>query len=102
MRDGWHVSPSGFFLNWPAGVRSLVPVPVTIRRWKSLLREAVDRGGYVHMWFHPHNLITAPLMKVAFDEILREVGELVRSGDLVSLTMAEANEYYRTEIGGVA
>jgi hypothetical protein len=54
------------------------------------------------MWFHPHNLITAPLMKVAFDEILREVGELIRSGDLVSLTMAEANEYYRTEIGGVA
>ena len=92
--DGWQVSPAGFFLNWPSGVRSLVPVAVTVARWKSLLRSAVAQGGYVHMWFHPHNLITAPAMKVAFEQIMKAVGEMVRSGDMVSLTMSEANAHF--------
>lgn len=95
VEDGWHISPAGIFLNWPSGVRALVPVSVTVRRWKALLRTAADRGGYVHMWFHPHNLITAPAMKVAFKEIIRFVGELVKSGDMVNLTMAEANEHFK-------
>lgn len=96
VEESWHVTPAGNFLNWPSGVRALVPVSVTVRRWKSLLRTAAVRGGYVHMWFHPHNLITAPVMKVAFEEIMRFVGDLVKSGDMVNLTMAEANEYYKT------
>jgi hypothetical protein len=96
VQNGWHVSPAGNFLNWPSGVRALVPVSVTVRRWKSLLRSAAERGGYVHMWFHPHNLFTAPAMKVAFAEIMCFAGELVKSGDMVNLTMAEANEYYKT------
>ena len=96
VQDGWHVSPAGHFLNWPAGVRALVPVSVTVRRWISLLRSAAEGGGYVHMWFHPHNLITAPAMKASFEEIMRFVGELVKSGDMVNVTMAEANEYYST------
>lgn len=93
-QHGWHVSPAGFFLNWPSGARSLVPVSVTVSRWKSLLRSAVGQGGYVHMWFHPHNLITAPAMQGAFEQIMKEVGQLVRSGDMVSLTMSEANAHF--------
>ena len=46
------------------------------------------------MWFHPHNLITAPAMQGAFEQIMKEVGQLVRSGDMVSLTMCEANSYF--------
>jgi hypothetical protein len=90
FKDGWNVSPAGFFLNWPYGVRALIPAAVTIKRWKSLLRKAAEKGGYVHMWFHPHNLITAPSMQVIFIEIMREVGALIRQGDLQSVTMAEA------------
>lgn len=90
----WQVSPAGFFLNWPSGVRSLVTVGVTVSRWKSLLRAAVMQGGYVHMWFHPHNLITAPAMQGAFEQIMSEVGQLVRAGDMVSLTMSEANAHF--------
>lgn len=92
--DGWQVSPAGFFLNWPSGVRAMVPVAVTVQRWKSLLRSAVAHGGYVHMWFHPHNLITAPAMKIAFAEIMQQVGQLVRAGDMVNLTMSQANNHY--------
>ena len=93
-QHGWHISPAGFFLNWPSGARSLVPVAVTVSRWKSLLHAAVEQGGYVHMWFHPHNLITAPAMQGAFEQIMNEVGQLVRSGDMASLTMSEANAHF--------
>ena len=93
-QHGWHISPAGFFLNWPSGARSLVPIAVTVSRWKSLLRAAVEQGGYVHMWFHPHNLITAPAMQGAFEQIMNEVGQLVRSGDMASLTMSEANAHF--------
>lgn len=94
IQDGWHVSPAGYFLNWPSGVRSLIPVSVTIKRWKSLLHSAAENGGYVHMWFHPHNLITAPSMQIAFREIMGEVGKLVRQGDLECVTMEKAEYLY--------
>lgn len=93
-QDGLYVSPPGFFLNWPAGIRSAVPVSVTVRRWRSLLRHAAETGGYVHMWFHPHNFITAPAMQETFALIMHEVGILVRTGDLLNLTMDEANTHY--------
>jgi hypothetical protein len=98
IESGWQVSPAGCFLNWPSGIRRLIPVSVTIKRWKSLLRHAAERGRFVHMWFHPHNLITAPNMRYAFKEIVSYAGELVRSGDLLNLTIAEANKYYITEM----
>ena len=101
-QNGWNVSPAGHFLNWPSGVRALVPISVTVRRWKSLLRSAAESGGYVHMWFHPHNLITAPAMKVAFAEIMCFAGALVKSGNMINLTMADANEYYMKELSAKA
>jgi peptidoglycan/xylan/chitin deacetylase (PgdA/CDA1 family) len=94
LLNEWHVSPAGFFFNWPSGLRRLVPIDVTVQRWKSLLRSAALQGGYVHMWFHPHNLITAPAMKMAFAEVIREVGELVLSRDLVNLTIEQANTHF--------
>lgn len=97
MRGDWYVCRPGHFLNWPAGVRALVPPAVTIRRWRAMLRDAAATGGSVHMWFHPHNLTTAPAMKIAFDEILHFAGELVTSGDLVSLTMGELAERMQSE-----
>lgn len=100
IQDGWQISPAGYFLNWPSGIRALIPGAVTVRRWKSLLRAAVESGGYVHMWFHPHNLITAPAMRWVFADLMREVGQWVRTGDLVNLTIAEANDYFTTGRAG--
>lgn len=95
---GWNVSPAGHFLNWPSGTRKMIPISITIKRWKSLLHYAIKNGGYVHMWFHPHNLITAPAMMIAFEEIMQYVGLLVKSGDLLNLTITEANNYYNTGV----
>lgn len=99
FENEWCVSPPGYFLNWTSGPRALVPVAVTVSRWVSLLKAAANSGGYVHMWFHPHNLITAPSMKIAFEEIMRIVGELVKSHDIINLTMADANDFYHLRPG---
>lgn len=102
LKDDWFVSPAGFFLNWPSGVRAMVPSGVTVARWKSLLHRAAAQGGYVHMWFHPHNLITAPAMKPTFKAIMQEVGHMVRAGDIVNLTMEEANAAFAHHQAGSA
>lgn len=91
LRDGWGLSPAGYFLNWPSGIRRAIPVSVTVARWKSMLRAASEHGRYVHMWFHPHNLITAPTMKTAFSSILNFASDLVRLGDIKVMTMNEAH-----------
>jgi len=91
---GWHVLPPGHFLNWPSGVRSLVPLNVTVRRWRSMLRNAAGCGGFVHMWFHPHNLITAPEMRHAFFMVMDEVGKLVKAGDIKNITMSETDKHF--------
>ncbi len=97
LLDGWRVCRSGTFLNWPSGARAVVPVAVTIARWKSMLRDAARAGGHVHMWFHPHNLITAPKMRVSFEAIMDFAGELTRTGDLVNLTMAQSVAFLDAE-----
>lgn len=99
-KGDWMVSPPGDFLNWPARVRASIPPAVTVMRWRSLLRAAGEQGGYVHMWFHPHNLITAPAMKASFVAIIQEVARLVRSGDMVVLTMDEANHHFADQAAG--
>lgn len=89
QHQGWAALPCGLFLNWPRGARALVPVGVTVQRWRSALRHATRTGRDVHMWFHPHNLITAPAMRLAFESVMAEVSLLVKSGDLVVRTMSE-------------
>lgn len=89
-REGWFVCPPGHFLNWPKGSRGIIPAKVTVMRWKSMLRDAAERGGSVHMWFHPHNFVTAPKMLALFEEVTRFASELVRIGELSNPTMAES------------
>lgn len=89
-RDGWCVYPAGFFLNWSGGMRSLVPPYVTILRWRSMLHAAAEAGETIHMWFHPHNLITAPAMRSVFAQIMADVSEMLRDGRLINPTMLEA------------
>jgi len=81
--------PSGYFLNWPRGYRALVPISTTISRWKKLILSTVKKGGALHMWFHPHNLITAPEMNVTFLEIMNFLGTQIKNGSIKNLTMDE-------------
>ncbi|MQY52759.1 hypothetical protein [Rhodocyclus gracilis] len=86
--------PAGDFLNWPSGPRSMVPDSVTIKRWKNMIEDAVRYGGHVHLWFHPHNLITAPRMKFTFSAIIQYAGKLAAMGDLSNCTIRELHENF--------
>lgn len=88
--NGWYVAPPGHFLNWPTGMRAFVPLSVTHQRWMAILRSAAECDRQAHMWFHPHNLITAPRMRSIFARLMGEVAALVKGGHLENLTMGEA------------
>lgn len=87
--EGLRCLPSGYFLNWPYGPRSLVPDYVTINRWRYILNHAAKHGTHAHLWFHPHNFITAPRMREVFQLILRDASILIEAGELVNKTMCE-------------
>jgi hypothetical protein len=81
--------PSGRFLNWQFGPRARVPTSVTLARWRHQLRRACDYGGVVHLWLHPHNLITGPGTGELLDQILAEVAALRDSGKLRVVTQQQ-------------
>ena len=85
--------PAGYFLNWPSGPRKIIPTSVTNKKWSNLLSSASKKHQQVHMWFHPHNMITAPKMRDSFEYIIKKVSKGVAKGDLLNLTMKDFSEY---------
>jgi peptidoglycan/xylan/chitin deacetylase (PgdA/CDA1 family) len=81
--------PSGRFLNWQFGLRKRVPAAVTLARWRHQLRRACDHGGVVHLWLHPHNLITGPGTAELLDQILTEVAALRNAAKLRVVTQQQ-------------
>lgn len=78
--EGLVAIPAGHFFNWRFGARRLVPPAVTVARWRSMLEAAARDGGVVHLWLHPHNLITAPATARVLDSVLAEVARLRDQG----------------------
>lgn len=72
--------PSGYFFNWRQGARRFVPPAVTERRWSSLLDRSARDGGVVHLWLHPHNIISAPTTFTVLRSVLRHVARLRDAG----------------------
>lgn len=85
--------PAGYFLNWPSGPRKLIPKIITQKRWDNIFSSAEKRKEQAHMWFHPHNMITAPKMRNNFESIIKNVSIKIKNGDLLNLTMKESSEY---------
>jgi peptidoglycan/xylan/chitin deacetylase (PgdA/CDA1 family) len=81
--------PSGYFFNWRFGLRRLVPPRVTEMRWRNMLNRCTRDGGVVHMWLHPHNLITAPTTAPVLSPVLAEVARLREQGKIDVLTQRE-------------
>ena len=80
---------AGRFLNWRSGPRRLVPTRITVRRWKSILNDAVAHNRCAHLWFHPHNLITGTAQRELVANVLELAGASVKTGDLNSTTFSE-------------
>ena len=78
--------PSGFFLNRRFGVRQRIPVDVTVRRWKNMLKDSVRKGQVVHLVTHPHNFIDGQDQFEMLEKILRIVADYRHQGKLQVLT----------------
>lgn len=87
--------PAGYFLNWPSGPRRLIPSEVTYKRWNHILRSASRKSSQAHMWFHPHNMITAPKMRDTFEKVINNVSNRIDNGEIINLTMDECKRYYK-------
>ena len=81
--------PSGRFLNWQFGARSRVPTSTTLARWRHLLRSAAATGTVVHLWLHPHNLITGPGTASLLENVLSDVRIMRDSGQIRVLTQRD-------------
>lgn len=81
--------PSGHFFNWRHGVRRLVPPAVTERRWSAMLERSAREGGVVHLWLHPHNIISAPETLPMLRSVLRHVARLRDAGRIVVQTQRD-------------
>ena len=82
VSDGLVPIPAGYFFNWRFGPRALIPPAVTVARWRHLLRGRHSHGNVVHLWLHPHNLITAPSTADVLDRVLADVAEARQVGDI--------------------
>jgi hypothetical protein len=81
--------PSGRFLNWQFGLRKRVPASFTTARWRHQLRGACQNGGVVHLWLHPHNLITGPSTGALLEQVLAEAAALRDQGKLRAVTQQQ-------------
>lgn len=87
--------PAGYLLKWPSGAKKFIPSEVTYKRWDHILRSASHKSAQAHMWFHPHNMITAPKMRDTFESIIKNVSTKIQNGELINLTMDECKRYYK-------
>ena len=78
--------PAGFFLNWRAGARLLVPPEVTQIRAERLLRTAAADDGVVHYWLHPENIASAPSTLSLLQMLARKVAAAREAGDCETTT----------------
>lgn len=94
-RDGLVAIPPGYFFNWRFGLRKLVPPQVTKLRWRNQLHQCARNGGVVHLWLHPHNLVTGPGTAPVLSAVLAEVAKLRDQGRIAVLTQRDYCERRR-------
>ena len=81
--------PSGRFLNWRFGLRAWVPASATLARWRHQLHSAAHSGSVVHLWLHPHNLITGPGTAALLEQVLAEAAKLRDRGKIRVVTQRD-------------
>lgn len=88
--------PPGHFFNWRFGMRRLVPPAATRARWRKQLKTCTRKGGVVHLWLHPHNLVSGPDTAAVLADVLAEVARLRDLGQIEVMTQ---QAYCRRVVG---
>jgi hypothetical protein len=78
--------PSGYIINIRSGWRKKIPLKMTRLRWQNIISHAVKSDLVAHLWFHPHNLISAPETFDLFRSIIDMASEARDNHGLQILT----------------
>jgi peptidoglycan/xylan/chitin deacetylase (PgdA/CDA1 family) len=81
--------PAGYFVNWLAGARRLVPPGLSRLRVRRMLEHADRTGGVVHLWTHPENFATAPSTLGLLRGMLADAAQMRDAGRCEVLTQDE-------------
>ena len=81
--------PAGYFLNWRYNHRKKVPISLTIKRWESIIKNAIKNNSVVHLWTHPHNFINGHQQFELFDKVLKLVSKARDEKKINILTQEE-------------
>jgi hypothetical protein len=92
--------PGGFFLNWRSGARRLVPIDLTIQRFKNALNHATKNEGVVHLWLHPHNLITGDNQMILFKKCVDVLAEEIGNGQITMMTQSQYVHWLMDDLYG--
>lgn len=88
--------PGGFFFNWRFKWRKyLIPELVTYVKWKNLINYAIQHDKTLNLWFHPHNILTAPSTFNVLKKVILEANRMRDKGKLNIITQASyTNKFY--------
>ena len=87
--NGKVIIPGGFFVNWRSGARRLVPIWLTVLRFRIALKHAKRKNGLVHIWLHPHNLATGKNQMLLLRKLFYEINDFKKKHGLTVLTQAD-------------
>lgn len=83
------VIPGDFFINWRSGARKLIPISLTVSRFRRAIKHAIKNDGIVHIWLHPHNLATGDNQFILLKKLLDEVKYFSTRGPLEVITQRD-------------
>src|SRR5262249_19102260 len=97
IKEGIISIPASLLIRYTAGWRKFIPDSSRLRRLRKGLEKVCRDGGVFHVWFHPENLYAEwPRLENVVAQFLKELGTLVRNGDLRCLTMVQlASEFLK-------
>lgn len=91
--------PASMFYTPFRGMWRLVGISRRVLQARKGIRKAIRDGALFHLWFHPLNLATSPLLMGGLEEILSIVSDQVKAGNIRAMTMSETAEYLQDRIG---
>ena len=97
FKEGLVSIPGSLMIRYESGWRKYIPDASRMRRLRKGLQKVRRDGGVFHVWFHPENLYAEwPRLENVVARFLKELGGLVRAGELRCLTMGQlADEFLR-------
>lgn len=81
--------PGGYFLNWRVRLRRVVPLSVTLSKWRHILSDSIRNNGVIHLYTHPQDFIDGKDQYQLLDGILSFVAKKQLEGEILNLTQYE-------------